>query len=163
MSANLPFLIEMQQGTLLCWAAVATSVARFYNPGSTWTQCTVANSVLGVTTCCAAIDPCNQDAFLESALAATANLAAPPEFRLDLSDIKMELDGKRPIGIRIGFGASVGHFVVLSGYDDSVAGGETVTLSDPAGAQNTILYSEFLEPASYPGGGMWTHSYLTQS
>lgn len=37
--------IQYQQTGLWCWIAVATSVNRFYNPASTWTQCRVMTVV----------------------------------------------------------------------------------------------------------------------
>jgi hypothetical protein len=162
MSASLNFQIETQQGDLLCWAAVAASVSRFYNPLSQWTQCKVASSVLNSTACCQSLTPCNQDSFLETALQATTNLSSPPDFQIGFDQIKDQIDRNRPIGIRIAFSIHAGHFVVLCGYDDSTPGEEEVLLSDPAGSQTTVRFSDFLLPGGYPGSGMWTNSYLTQ-
>ncbi|HEV1287207.1 MAG TPA: papain-like cysteine protease family protein [Bryobacteraceae bacterium] len=162
MSTSLSLEVQPQQGDLLCWAAVASSISSFFNAQSPWTQCAIATQVLKSPGCCQSLTPCNQDSFLESALQATGNLAAPPNFRLVFQQIKAAIDQKRPIGIRIAFSISVGHFVVLSGYDDTIAGQESVTLSDPAGADNTVLYTDLLQPGGYPGGGMWTHSYFTR-
>jgi hypothetical protein len=148
MSARLSLEVQPQQGDLLCWAAVAASVSTFFNPQSVWTQCAVASRVLNVPGCCQSVAPCNQDSFLESAFQVTANLAAPPSFRLTFPQIKGEIDQQRPIGIRIAFGISVGHFVVLSGYDDTDAGQETVMLSDPAGVDNTVFYTDLCSRAA---------------
>src|ERR1017187_10062469 len=162
MSIGLNLEVEPQQGDLLCWAAVAASIARFYNPLSPWTQCSVASQVLNSAECCQSMSSCNRESSLESALQATAHLAAPPIFRLAFQQIKDELDQQHPIGIRIAFSIGVGHFVALSAYDDAVVGQETVTLSDPTGLDHTVLYPNLLQPGGYPGGGMWTHSYFTQ-
>jgi|ERR1019366_3886570 hypothetical protein len=162
MSVGLNLEVEPQQGDLLCWAAVAASIARFYNPQSPWTQCGIANQILHSTACCHSMPSCNQESFLESALQATAHLATPPVFRLTFQQVRDELDRQRPIGIRIAFSISVGHFVAVCGYNDAIVGEETVTLSDPTGLNHDVLYADLLQPGGYPGGGMWTHSYFTQ-
>jgi hypothetical protein len=41
---RLDFTMQHQQQTNWCWAAVSTSVALFYDPVSTWTQCAVASA-----------------------------------------------------------------------------------------------------------------------
>lgn len=40
--------MQFQQTTLWCWIAVATSINHFYNPASTWTQCSIM-TVIGQT------------------------------------------------------------------------------------------------------------------
>jgi hypothetical protein len=163
MSANLNFRIETQQGDLLCWAAVASSVSAFYAPVSFWTQCAVAGAVLKVNTCCQALAGCDRDSLLDAALATTGNLAQPPVGQLDFNAIKTEIDQGRPIGIRGSFSVNVGHFLILSGSDDSAAGQETVVLHDPAGTSATVLYSDFVQPDGYESAGLWTNSYLTRA
>jgi hypothetical protein len=39
--------VDPQQQTQWCWAAVSNSVSHFYDPNSTWTQCTVVDAELG--------------------------------------------------------------------------------------------------------------------
>ena len=48
----IPFTIQRQKVEFWCWAAVAASVSRHYTPASQWTQCLVANEVLGTGHCC---------------------------------------------------------------------------------------------------------------
>ena len=151
--------VEVQQGENLCWAAVAASISKYYNPASFWTQCAVAGKVLNFPECCTSIDPCNRDYYLETALQTTSNLASPATGQLTIEQIRNEIDQQRPIGIRIGF-ELVGHFVVLIGYDDSQG---SVTLTDPTGADHTLYYASFTQPGGYPGGGWWTYSYLTKA
>src|ERR1039458_2942344 len=146
MSIGLNLEVEAKQGDLLCWAAVAASIARFYNPLSPWTQCSVASQVLNSAECCQSMSSCNRESSLESALQATAHLAAPPIFRLAFQQIKNELDQQHPIGIRIAFSIGVGHFVAVSAYDDPVDRQETVTLSDPPGLDRAVLYFQSTEP-----------------
>src|SRR5262245_35787098 len=62
--------VEHQQQTNWCWAAVSNSVSRYYDPSSTWSQCTIANAELGHSSCCTngGSAACNQPWFLDRAL-----------------------------------------------------------------------------------------------
>jgi len=48
----LRFTMQPQQQTQWCWAAVSVSINLFYHPASGRTQCAVANTAMGQTTCC---------------------------------------------------------------------------------------------------------------
>ena len=42
-----PFQVQAQLESEWCWAAVSTSIAHYYNPSSSVTQCQVVNQQLG--------------------------------------------------------------------------------------------------------------------
>jgi hypothetical protein len=65
---NLGFDVEAQQQAQWCWAAVAVSVASFYQPDSAWTQCGVAHAELRTTDCCTRSGPCDRPWYLDRAL-----------------------------------------------------------------------------------------------
>ncbi len=73
-----------------------------------------------------------------------------------MSDLQTEINACRPLCLRIGGTDGGGHFVALTGY-----GIDTVNVADPWYGTSTREFSGF--PASYQGGGGWTHTYLTKS
>src|SRR5262245_50136888 len=115
---RLSFAMQHQQQTQWCWAAVSTSVSLYYDPSSTWTQCTVVNAELGQTTCCnnGSSAACNQPWYLDLALTRTGNLTAVTGGTTTFAGIRSEIDAGRLLGVRIGWSGGGGHFVVLEGY-----------------------------------------------
>src|ERR1700682_5031054 len=62
------FIMQPQQESEWCWAAVSSSVERYFSPTSHQTQCMIARGVLGIAGCCGDATPCNQPARLQDAL-----------------------------------------------------------------------------------------------
>lgn len=153
----LPFTMQHQSQTNWCWAAVTASIATFLkNQG--WTQCRVVNEDLGQSSCCGNGDSsqCNVPYFLDKALTHVGNLASYVANPLPIARVESEIDGGRPIGVRIGWSSGGGHFVAVTGY----SGTSIVDVQDPWFGPSTHDYTEFCQ--RYLGGGRWTHSYSTQ-
>jgi len=146
-----------------CWSAVSTSVSRFYNPASAWTQCTLANAELGQAACCVdgSTPQCNRDWFLDRALTRTGNLQSWVGNPVTLSDVEHEVNAGRPVGVRIGWSGGGGHFVVVDGYSDPGTGPGFLNVEDPFYGKSRIPYSAFRN--TYQGSGAWTHTYYTRS
>ena len=146
-----------------CWSAVSTSVSRFYNPASAWTQCTLANAELEQPGCCAdgSTSQCNRDWYLDRALTRTGNLQSWVGNPVTLSDIEHELNAGRPVGVRIGWAGGGGHFVVLDGYSDPGTGPGFLNVQDPIFGRSRMPYSAFRN--TYHGDGAWTHTYYTRT
>src|SRR6266700_5017599 len=85
----LGFTMQTQQQTQWCWAAVSVSVNLYYDPTSGQTQCAVANTALGQTTCCndGSTAQCNQPWFLYLALQIVGNLNAVASGKVALANI----------------------------------------------------------------------------
>ena len=77
--ATIDFEMQKQQHSNWCWAAVAVSVARYFDPDSTWCQCRLASRMakrekLNVAGCGTCRNPssvpkkCNQPWYLQKAL-----------------------------------------------------------------------------------------------
>jgi hypothetical protein len=160
---SLGFTMQHQLQTNWCWSAVSTSVSRFYNPASPWTQCSLANTELGETACCAdgSTDACNRDWYLDRALSRVGNLQSWSGAAAPLSEIEHEVNAGRPLGVRIGWEGGGGHFVVLAGYDDPGTGPGFLRVEDPWYGQSRMAYSAFRN--TYQGTGSWTHTYHTRS
>lgn len=68
---NINFVIQHQEQTMWCWDAASVSVAKFYDPATAWTQCSLANAELNRNDCCVpagAVSPCNQGRWPDTAL-----------------------------------------------------------------------------------------------
>ena len=151
--------MQSQQQSEWCWAAVSTSVALFYDAAAPWTQCSVANTGLGQTTCCkdGGSSACNQPYYLSNGLEIVGH--SGPNFgqRPALDAIAEQIDAGRPIGLCIDWTAGGGHFVVVDGYDLETG---QIDVKDPLFGPSVVEDASF--PASYQGGGTWSWTYLTR-
>src|SRR6266567_5937703 len=116
-SKTLAFVVQHQNQTNWCWAAVTASIAAYYrNQG--WSQCGVVNDRLGQVMCCqdgsSAI--CNQPWYLDQALSRVGHLANYISAPLSMQQIQSEIDAGRVIGVRIGWMNGGGHFITIRGY-----------------------------------------------
>jgi hypothetical protein len=158
---TLPFDMEHQTEHNWCWAATATSVARFYHPASVWTQCTVANGNLTLQTCCNSPvpDECDVTSSLKNALEVTSNFASRIANKLDYDAIQAELRDGRVIGARTEWSVDDAHFVVIHGCS-RVGLIEWVDIDDPLYGKSHVTLEDFTN--NYRGIGRWTHTYLTK-
>lgn len=157
---RLDFSMQHQQQTNWCWAAVSTSVALFYDPASTWTQCAVANGELGRTDCCGtgASGPCNVYGFLGSSLTRVGHLDHQTGSSQTFATVRTEIDAGRPLGVRTAWSGGGAHFLCIIGYRIFE---EMLAVDDPWYGKSDVDYDTF--GSSYQGSGSWTHSYFTQA
>jgi Papain-like cysteine protease AvrRpt2 len=157
---QLAFDCERQEQTNWCWSAVAVSIARYFSPATTWTQCSLARAELGKQTCCTQGNgECDEPWYLERALArvghsnggAAAGVAG-------FAALASEINSGRPLGVRIGWYGNGGHFVVVEGYS---ASDQMLNVEDPNEGPQHMSYDTLIN--DYPGGGAWTHTYRTRS
>jgi hypothetical protein len=73
--------------------------------------------------------------------------------------VRTEIDGGRPLGVRIGWSGGGGHFVIVEGYKPCPE--QRVAIDDPWYGASDLTYNAFV--SSYQGTGSWTHSYTTES
>jgi hypothetical protein len=154
----LSFVMQRQLQSQWCWAATSASVSHFYNALSTWTQCLVAEQIMG-SNCCVNPGPCNQSWYLDKALAVTNNFVALNS-TLSFQAVENELNAGRVIGARVGWHSGGGHFMVIYGCDTS-NGINYLSIDDPIYGKSRITEAAFL--AAYQGSGSWTHSYTTKT
>ncbi|WP_296307298.1 papain-like cysteine protease family protein [Pseudomonas sp.] len=156
----LRFPIQRQLQGQWCWAAVAASVSRYYRPGTTWTQCSVADRQWGRTDCCGtgATGACNNPSILQTALTNVGHLNRQTAVQESLQTVENEVVAGRPLCIRIAWAGGGGHFVVASGIEDE----DFVWVSDPGGGTTALVAYDTLRSA-YAGSGSWTHSYFTRA
>lgn len=159
---RLAFTMQTQQQTNWCWAAVAASVAQYYDSGTGWTQCLVANEHWDRTDCCGsgASGPCNQYGWLDRALTDVGHFDRIESGTSTFAVIDAEIAAGRPVGIRVAWNGGGAHFLAIIGtrewspryaaVDDSIYGKSDHTWEDLR--------------TSYQGDGdSWTHTYFTQA
>lgn len=162
---TLNFAMQPQKQTQWCWAAVSASVATYYGSDD-FTQCDLATwaaSTRGVANanCCkdGSSSDCNKPFTLDTALTHVGHLNAMTEGASTLPAVQGQIDGKHPLGVRVGWTGGGGHFLVIDGYDTTVADPK-IALADPFYGPSVVVFNTF--PAHYQGGAVWSHSYTTK-
>ena len=157
---RLDFSMQHQQQTNWCWAAVSTSVALFYNPASTWTQCAVANGELNRNDCCGAgaAGACNVYGFLGSSLTRVGHLDHQTGSTATFAQVQTEVNNGRPLCIRTAWSGGGAHFLAIIGFRIL---NNMLAVDDPWYGKSDVSYTTFT--TAYQGTGSWTHSYYTQS
>lgn len=161
----LAFTMQTQQQTEWCWAAVSASISSYFaNPpgpsGGPWQQCEVASCALSMPNCCppGSNPASNQDWYLEKGLTCVNHLSGPPvPGPSPYAYVQQEINSNHPVAVRIGWYNDGGHFVCLSGYDDS-SGTQYVDVEDPYYGHSTYDYNAF-STAYQNGAGGWTDTY----
>ena len=155
----LNFIMQIQTQSNWCWAATSTSIAQYYDPATTWTQCTVANGELSRNDCCGggASGPCNQANTLDTALSRVGHLDHMVSGTVGRDDIKNEIVAGRPVCARTAWSGGGAHFVAIAGFIE----GDLIEVHDPISGVSNVDYDVFV--TSYQGSGSWTHSYFTRS
>lgn len=153
---RLSYPAQTQLFSQWCWAAVATSVAEFFDASTTWTQCSVAaHTLIPAQDCCKAAAGCNQQASLGRALTGVGHLDQKLPNSIAFSDVQAEIDDGRPVGIRRVI-SGLAHCMVIFGYIER-GGRQFVLVADPA---FRISRFEFRQLGAKDKS--WTHSYITQ-
>lgn len=143
-STVLPFAMEPQQGHLLCWAAVAVSLQRFYCPQASADQIGFARSVLGV----------NYDQVCPPlhALNCAGLQYQEREGPIPLCAIARQLAAGHPVVVAARY--FIGwHLLVLHGIDQD----GQLLIADPLHGPARAPYAQFA--AAYREHYAWTHTY----
>ncbi len=156
----LNMVMDHQTQTQWCWAALASSVAKFYNDPSTYTQCGLANTAFTQTTCCVngSSSACNKPYGMASGLKLVKHWKATYARAFSMSEIAAEIDVKHPLAVAVLWSSgSGGHGMAIDGYD-TVSG--KISIKDPWYGSTVMTLSTF--PASYQSGGSWAETDTTQ-
>ena len=150
--------LEPQELGKWCWAAVALSIEKFWEPASTLRQCDVATLVKGPD-CCANANKkaCNKAAELHVALQKVEHFHDMLYRRMTFSEIQTSVAAGFPVCVRIGWWSGGGHYVVITGASPEGSAEEWVTIADPLYESGDWQYDEFAD--FYFGIGQWTHTY----
>jgi hypothetical protein len=165
----LPFLMQPQECTEWCWAAVVSSVAAFVGADQQPQQCEIVdreafspgNPSPG---CCKQANRCTPGMTNQicncrgnvGIVLADYNLTTDPSGQVptgsDFASIQGQIDGCSVVVIQVVDRSNPGmeHVMVITGYSDD----DTVCVADPAEAdtQLTYSYSALLSPIAGPSG-----------
>ena len=143
-----------------CWAAVSTSVSRYFDTNSTWRQCTVANHALTLRNCCrsGSSRACNKEWYLSSALSVVGAFDGMTNSIESLTTVKSEIGAGRPLCVRIDWAGNGGHFLAIIGWMSTTSSGHFYNVDDPLHGSQRIAKSKL--ETSYLGYGQWSHSYF---
>jgi hypothetical protein len=157
----LNFNMQPQQRTNWCWAAVATSVQRYYVPGSNLTQCVLVNQTLGRADCCqvAGWNACNVGGDLGLVLNALGRLRQTVARPATFAELQAEIQALHPICIRVVWLTGGAHFMACTGYYPTNAG-LVLLIQDPWWGA-ALVFSAFF-PLLYHQGGYWSHTCFTR-
>ena len=156
-SATLPQFMEHQSQTNWCWAANGASVGNYYWGPSSYTQCGIANTCQGKTTCCTDPGGCNQYGNLDVALHAAKSFDTYAGGTTGFDVLQQRVDQRQPVGTRVAWTGGGAHFMMVTGYNNN---GNKITIQDPWYGTSTVAFASY--PASYHSGGTWTHTYYTK-
>ena len=161
----LPFTMQPQAQTNWCWAAVAVSVAAFFDAATRATQCSLANGELRRQDCCGKGGgrSCNLYGYLASALNRVGRLRVwRPSRAATPNEMQAEVDGSRPLCLRIAWASGGAHFLALIGYlPDGVAPiRNLVMVADPRWGVSVLPYDVLRK--AYRQEGRWTDTYFTR-
>ena len=168
-AAVMRFEIEKQKRSEWCWAAITTSLLKFFTPESEITQCEVVrhcfNKTKGFETtkdCCknSKTDECNRQFKLIDALDFMGVLSMRCNYPLSLDEIREQINQGVPVAIRIKWNGGGAHFVMITAVGPPDPRGDDFTwlrVSDPN--EPTALYKSY-KILKKDKRGEWSHSYL---
>jgi hypothetical protein len=155
----LNFTIEEQSQNMWCWLAVTASISWYYRgPSSTWSQCNLANTVLGQVTCCANPSsavcnvPGNPAVAMQTAGVWSSTTSGSTPTWLTL---RGALVANQPIATGVLQGGAVGHAQVIYGFSDP----GTLYVADPWPGIGYFA-SDY---TGYPGpGSTWGYTFWSK-
>jgi hypothetical protein len=156
-------VMQPQSANNLCWAAVAASTARYYDAGTIWTQCALAEAEFNQRTCCQNVfsASCNKAHYLGLALTRAQVLQPPVRGQVYSNRLQDEIDAYQPVGWRIEWNGGGAHFAAIYCWMDD-SGTLWLGIADPDGPELSTISMDELTHGVYGDGGTWTNTYLTQ-
>lgn len=162
---DLNFILQPQETTEWCFAAVAASVSLWYDNASAYTQSQLAGDQFGGIACLPrSTDPaCNPPGGgqLDIALAETGNFANQQTGVVDIPRLEVEFAMRRVVAARVQWrGGESAHFVVIS---NAAKNQGMLRINDPRPCVGTLecSYDAFMNNYSQ-AKGVWSDTYFTQ-
>lgn len=152
------FKMQRQAQSQWCWAAVAASVAAFYNNGTSQTQCDLVNGVLGLSDCCTNGSSANCDvpASLKDALRRVGHWASSCAGAASWQDLDLEIHAGRPVAAQISLIGGGAHFVTIVGT--GTPSDTKIIVEDPTGGRSTTKLNSYAKSAH----GVWRETHFSQ-
>lgn len=153
----LDLVIDRQRQANWCWAALASSLARYYG-AETVEQHEIASRVLGMECGERGLDErSNVYATLRDALRAVGCYSHWSPARPSFERIRSEIDAGRPLCVCIEWRTSGLHYLAVTGYHEHPA---ELRVDDPLHGLSIHRYEEF--PGQYRAtGAVWRNTIWT--
>lgn len=143
----LPLSMVEQEGSLLCWAAVAVALNKYYLPSSTLTQKELAVSVFGGESYNHVYPP-------DAALSLVHHLKSSCNRPLTPDEIRAELMLGNPVAACMRY--FIGwHLTLVYG----ITAANELYIADSLHGYSVVPFKQFVE--AYKENYTWTHSYTT--
>jgi hypothetical protein len=155
--ATLNFRIQKQSALNLCWAAVTSSISKFYDNSSVYDQCILANNAFKRTDCCTDLSKCDMGWYIQLALTMTNNLRSTQAGVPDIDVIRQEIGNNRIIALTISWSGGGFHDIAIYGVHDD----DTVDVADPWPSKDPGTVSLTELALFYKDMGQITSYYLT--
>jgi hypothetical protein len=162
------FRMEPQCHSNWCWAAVAASVAKYYDRGTYREQCEIANLELERDDCCDFACGADQVDFnVTNVFASPLNrvrcFAKLARFQQATpSEVRQELDAERPVCARTVWPDGGAHFVAIVGCWSDGDGTAMLAVDDPFWGRSEYSYDRFVNHYQLLDG-KWNDTYYTKS
>jgi hypothetical protein len=165
---KLPFTLYKQEQDFWCWSAVTVSVNRYFDAGTSWTQCKLASAEYIGNDCCAngLSDQCNKPYNTPDSLRDLGNLEATQKSAAGFQTILNEINDGHPLVCRMSWGGSgATHVVIIYGFAQVDFDGlydQYVFVKDPGVGigDSQYIYNKF--KTAYQGVGQWIVTFLTK-
>lgn len=164
----LEFEMETQCHSNWCWAAVASSVAAYYDREGNIRQCEIANLELERDDCCdhqcGAMDvDFNVTNVFASPLNRVGCFQRLARFKQATpSQVLDELEARRPVCVRTLWPDGGAHFLAIVGCWSDAEGTPMLTVDDPFWGRSEYSYDRFSDHYQLLGG-KWNDTYYTRS
>jgi hypothetical protein len=164
---EIQFALEKQLQNYWCWAATSVSVSHFFDPATSWTQCSLASCKFIGNNCCAnpASAACDQPFATREALRDLGNLGSILNTPAPFQTIMNEINASHPLACRMEWPGGGAHVVTVYGFAQADYDGvydQWVFVKDPGVGIGDSQYLIAKFTRSYQGVGTWTASYLTK-
>lgn len=154
--------MQTQARSEWCWAAVAVSVAAWFVPMTTWTQCKLAGLALRRVDCCSKRSgvACNRWWYLDRVLGRIRHLDRWDGRPATEAEVQTAINAGTPVCCRILWnGGPLAHFVAVDGYSGS-APNMVVTVRDPFWGTFAMQARRFT--SAYRNSGTWVETTFTK-
>lgn len=148
---------EDQEQTNWCWAAIAVSIAAYFERG-TWKQCAIVRDVTGKTNCCVSPGNCNVMWSVGEALRHAQCLAEHRTSPVAIDTLQRQVDFGNPVVIRLENMEGLAHVSTIVGYGPDQGDLCELTIIDPWRGVEKVRYGN-IRNSTYRGS--WTDTYFT--
>ncbi|MEN2746754.1 papain-like cysteine protease family protein [Sphingomonas sp. T9W2] len=157
------FVVESQgHMTNWCWAAVTSSISRYYPAPPGKSQCEVARMEVGAqlhVDCCVSPGACDVTWYLDLPLQHVGHFHARAGSWVQPAAVAAELQAHNPLPVRVEWRSGGSHFLAIYGMQDLGGGTFQLWLTDSIFGVSSISGVAFVNGGYQAAGGRWADSY----